>query len=133
MLLIQFKTSDGRPRVGLIDADGTHVHPLAEAPSVRALAQIAIAEQASLAGVVERARRDAPIDYAPLAAEGRLLPPLTHPDDAHCLVTGTGLTHLGSAASRDAMHKKLAESQSLSDSMKMFQLGLQGGKPGAGE
>jgi len=44
-------------------------------------------------------------------------------------LTGTGLTHTGSAAARDAMH---ANPDGLSDSMKMFRLGLEGGKPAAG-
>ena len=43
----------------------------------------------------------------------------------------TGLTHLGSAQSRDSMHVKL-QSADLSDSMKMFKLGIDGGKPAAG-
>ena len=41
-------------------------------------------------------------DLAAALAEGRVLPPIDHPDPAHLLVTGTGLTHLGSAATRDA-------------------------------
>ncbi len=41
-------------------------------------------------------------------ARGRVLPPIDHPDPAHLLVTGTGLTHLGSAATRDSMHAKAA-------------------------
>jgi hypothetical protein len=67
-------------------------------------------------------------------AERRLLAPLDHPDPAHCLVTGTGLTHLGSADARDSMHKKVAEQgeAALSDSMKMFKWGLEGGKPAGG-
>jgi hypothetical protein len=62
--------------------------------------------------------------------------PLHHPDPAHCLVSGTGLTHLGSAAARDAMHQKLrqqAEQGTLTDSMRMFQWGVEGGNPAAGE
>ena len=47
-------------------------------------------------------------------------------------VTGTGLTHLGSAQSRAAMHAKLAGANELTDSMRMFQLGLEGGKPEQG-
>ncbi len=44
------------------------------------------------------------------------------------------MTHLGSAQSRDAMHAKLtADSNNLSDSMKMFKLGLEGGKPADGQ
>jgi len=83
---------------------------------------------------VAQAALEAPLDYEVLFKNGRLLPPLTHEDPAHCQVTGTGLTHLGSAASRDAMHRKLAQAEeALSDSMKMFRMGLEGGKPAAGQ
>jgi hypothetical protein len=47
-------------------------------------------------------------------------------------MTGTGLTHLGSAAARDAMHAKLGQAETLTDSMKMFRMGLEGGRPTAG-
>jgi len=48
-------------------------------------------------------------------------------------VTGTGLSHLGSAAARDSMHAKLQQEESqLTDSMKMFKWGMEGGKPAAG-
>lgn len=58
-----------------------------------------------------------------------LLPPLDHPDDpAHCFISGTGLTHLGSAVQRDAMHKE-ANRDLKTDSQKMFEMGLQQGKP----
>ncbi|TIL79968.1 MAG: GguC protein, partial [Mesorhizobium sp.] len=47
----------------------------------------------------------------------------------------TGLTHLGSAATRDSMHKKLSSDgeEQLTDSMKMFRMGLEGGKPAKGQ
>jgi hypothetical protein len=75
------------------------------------------------------------VDLARVQAEGRFLLPIAHPDPAHMQLTGTGLTHLGSAATRDAMHKKTAEAaeETLTDSMKMFRMGLEGGKPKAGE
>jgi hypothetical protein len=60
------------------------------------------------------------------------LVPLDHPDPAHCILSGTGLDHLGSAQARDAMHARL-NSGELTDSMKMFKLGLEGGKPAPGE
>lgn len=68
--------------------------------------------------------------------------PVSHPDPAHLHLTGTGLTHLGSASARDAMHARLASAaqnansdsaETLTDSMKMFRMGLEGGRPAAGE
>jgi hypothetical protein len=47
-------------------------------------------------------------------------------------MTGTGLTHLGSASARDAMHAKLGQAETLTDSMKMFRMGLDGGRPASG-
>ena len=70
-----------------------------------------------------------PSAYEDLLRDGRLLPPLTHPDPGHCLVSGTGLTHLGSAAARDAMHAEADATSELTDSMKMFKWGVEGGKP----
>lgn len=63
-----------------------------------------------------------------------LLPPLDHPDPSRVLISGTGLTHLGSMKSRDEMHggqPAIAEPQT--DSAKMFAMGLTGGKPPEGE
>lgn len=61
---------------------------------------------------------------------GWLLPPVDHPDPAHCIVAGTGLTHLGSTSQRDSMHKD--ENPNKTDSQKMFEMGLDGGKPKPG-
>ena len=46
-------------------------------------------------------------------------------------LTGTGLTHLGSAATRNSMHAK-TDPEQMTDSMKMFRMGLEGGKPAKG-
>jgi hypothetical protein len=62
----------------------------------------------------------------------RVLPAIDHPEEpARCLVSGTGLTHLGSARDRDNMHA--ATTEALTDSMKMFRWGVEGGRPGAGK
>jgi hypothetical protein len=71
-------------------------------------------------------------DIRAAEAENRLLAPIDHADPAHLLVTGTGLTHLGSAEGRDKMHRDLAKAETLTDSMRMFKLGLDGGKPAEG-
>lgn len=132
MLLIQYKTADGAAtRVGVLD--GGLVRPLASFQSTHALAQAAIARGTDLQSMLAEQPLDTPERYDDIFAAGRLLPPLTHPDPAHCVVSGTGLTHLGSAASRDAMHKKLsADEGAMTDSLKMFRLGLEGGKPAGG-
>jgi hypothetical protein len=51
-----------------------------------------------------------------------------HP--ARCTVSGTGLTHKASAENRAKMHQEQA---SVTDSMRMYQWGLEGGSPGPGE
>jgi hypothetical protein len=61
----------------------------------------------------------------------RLLPPFDHPGEAaRCFVTGTGLTHKASADNRQAMH---ADPTTETDSMKMYRIGLEGGRPPAGQ
>jgi len=64
-------------------------------------------------------------------ASGWILPPLDHPDPAHCFISGTGLTHLGSMERRAQMHT-LAKEGTKTDSQKMFEMGLKGGKPEPG-
>ena len=133
MKLIQYETQAGARQVGKVLSD-REVSPVREARTVYALAQAAIDAGRTLEAEVGALGCDAPVDYAAIRAEGRLLAPLDHPDPAHLLVTGTGLTHLGSAETRDKMHvAAMQETSKLTDSMKMFRWGLEGGKPPAGE
>jgi hypothetical protein len=79
------------------------------------------------------------------AAPGRgqpfLLPPVDHADPHRVLVSGTGLSHLGSMQSRDEMHRATGPAPStpeptatpMTDSARMFARGLAGGKPPAGQ
>ena len=97
------------------------------------LAQAAIAAGSSLGEAIEAAGLGEAVDVIAALAEGRVRAPIDHPDPAHLLVTGTGLTHLGSAEGRDKMHRDLNDAATLTDSMKMFRLGLEGGKPGPGQ
>jgi len=95
------------------------------------LAQRAIADGTTLAAVIAAHGLGKTVDLAAALAEGRVLSPIDHPDPAHLWLTGTGLTHLGSADARDAMHK--AAATVTTDSMRMFRDGVAGGKPGPGE
>ncbi len=133
MNLIQYLKSDGKRAVGAID--GGEARAVRNATSVYALALKAAAQGIKLKALVGDKGLGKRIDPAAILAEGRMLAPIDHPDPAHLFVTGTGLTHLGSASTRDAMHKvdSQAAEAPLTDSMKMFRMGLEGGKPAKGE
>ena len=132
MLLVQFTTEGGQRRVGLLEQGQLRV--IEGFASTYALAQEAIRSKINLAELAASKAGAELHAFDEVAAAGRLLPPLDHDDAAHCYVTGTGLTHLGSADTRDAMHKKIGgDVETLSDSMKMFRMGVEGGKPAAGQ
>jgi hypothetical protein len=103
--------------------------------TVYEIATEAVRKKTTIAKIVTAAGANGDADPEALLAAGRVLSPIDHPDPAHLLVTGTGLTHLGSAATRDSMHRKIATAaeETLTDSMKMFRAGLEGGKPAAGK
>ncbi len=129
MRLVQIRGDQGR-QVVAADEGGAFV--VTGVASVRVLAGRAIAAGQSLAEAVEAAGRGAAVDLAAVAAEGRLLGPIDHDDPAHLILSGTGLTHLGSAKGRDKMHRAAAEAAHQTDSMRMFLEGVEGGKPAAG-
>jgi hypothetical protein len=134
MQLVQFLTTANERRVAVVSDDGEKLHPLRDTTSVRELALDAYAKQVPLAELVTQRASSESVDYAEVIDSNRLLLPLDHPDPAHVYVTGTGLDHLGSAQARDAMHAKLSgATEELTDSMKMFKLGLEGGKPAPGQ
>lgn len=130
MLLSQIKRPDGS--VAVVVRDGTEAHELDGVESTYALAMECIAAGSRFADRLAQATPGRAVDLEQAYREGRILPPLTHPDPAHLYLTGTGLTHLGSAATRDAMHASAKAEATETDSMKMFRMGLVGGKPANG-
>ena len=129
MRLTQLRMPSGERRVAVTDE--TRMRLLPGIMTTYALARTAIMLGLRLDELVESRLAGAPeepVDLAQAYAEGRVLQPFDHPDPAHLLVTGTGLTHLGSAESRDKMHKDMADPAKQTDSMKMFKLGVEGGK-----
>lgn len=127
--LIQFLDTDGGRRVGIAE-ERDRVRLVGRFASVYELAQASLRNKVSLSATLEASLSEKRVDYDAIAAERRLLPPLDHPDPAHSLVSLTGLTHLGSAQSRDRMH---AGDVAETDSIRMFRLGVAGGKPRPGE
>jgi len=99
------------------------------ARTTTALCQQALVAGGSIRKTIADRGVGKPVDLAAALKERRVLSPIDHEDPTHVFVTGTGLTHLGSAEGRDKMHKNLADAETLTDSMKMFKLGLEGGKP----
>jgi hypothetical protein len=126
--LVQFRDGAGHRGVAVI-VDGATPRVLEGVTSVRALAKAVIAEGTSLQDQIAAHGSGSALDLSAVT----LLPPIDHDDTAHLLLTGTGLTHLGSAEGRDKMHRSAAENPAPTDSMKMFLMGVEGGKPQDGE
>ncbi|MDP3802713.1 MAG: AraD1 family protein [Phenylobacterium sp.] len=129
--LIQYRLEAGDRTVAAM-ADVGPARRLAGVDSVYALALEALAAGTSLSALAETRATGEVVDLEAAEAERRLLPPIDHPDPAHLKMTGTGLTHLGSAEGRDRMHKAAAAGAE-TDSMRMFRMGLEGGRPGPGQ
>ncbi len=132
MRLIQLSGLGGR-RLGMVD--GERIRLLRGHDSVHALALGALSDGTPLATAAEKDldRGADPLDYAPIwngDSPWRILPAVDHPlEPARCLVSGTGLSHIRSAANRQAMH---ASGEQITDSMRMYEWGLEGGRPAAG-
>ena len=132
MRLVQFIDRDGSRKVGVVSDDTGEVRVLRQVQRVYELALEAGRRKLALAALAQDRLGAETVSYDALIAERRLAAPLDHPEPARCLISGTGLSHLGSAAARDSMHAKLQQDESqLTDSMKMFKWGLDGGKPAA--
>jgi hypothetical protein len=102
--------------------------------SIYDLAQTCIHQNCTVSALLDRELSAERLDYADVYAghsEYKILPAADHPSDpARCLVSGTGLTHMASARNRDAMH---AKAEDLTDSLRMYRWGVEGGKPAPGE
>lgn len=130
MRLVQLRNGEER-RVAIVEEpqlrllDGVH--------SVYSLAEAAIRDRAKLTDLARRAGGSALLPYDEIyngKSNWKLMVPIDHPDDsARCLISGTGLTHLGSAKNRQSMHE-IAEAD-ITDSMKMFHWGIEEGRPAA--
>jgi hypothetical protein len=133
--LVQIANGSMR-RVALVEEP--HLACLTGVESIYELASACIRERVSLSRRVQELTAGETIFYDDIysrKSEWRLLSPIDVPGaPARVLVSGTGLTHLGSAKNRQAMHVQQATAaKPLTDSMRMFELGLAGGRPKDGE
>ncbi|HVO99127.1 MAG TPA: AraD1 family protein [Bryobacteraceae bacterium] len=131
MRLVQITHPSVRRRVALVD--GSKLRLLGSHRSIYAFALSSVETGCKLQELILSDVSDVVLDYDEVyshASEWTFLPSFDHPTEpARCLVSGTGLTHLASAARRDAMHA----ADSVTDSIRMYQLGLEQGKPAPGE
>lgn len=123
LTLIQYRAADGARGVAALRDGGPPVS-VPGATSMVALARRALAEGKTLAALIAAIGAGERIDLDTVT----LLPPVDHEDPAHLLLSGTGLTHLGSAKGRDKMHRAMNDAAQQTDSMKMFLMGVDGGK-----
>jgi hypothetical protein len=102
--------------------------------SIYELANSAIAGGVKLSDLARQRATGDPLEYDPVYfghSEWQILPAIDHPSEpARSVVSGTGLTHLGSARNRQSMHA--STEKDLTDSMRMFRSGIEGGRPAAG-
>jgi hypothetical protein len=131
--LVQLKKSGAGRRVAVVEGDQLRL--LAGLDSIYRLAQAASAEGGSFEKTISKSIGGESLDYGAVHrgdSDWKLLPAFDHPDEpARCLVTGTGLTHKASAENRQAMHAAQKPAV-LTDSMRMYQWGLEGGRPATG-
>ena len=132
MRLIQLTGPAGRRSIGMVEDDRIRI--LAGPQSIYALAKVALADGIALARMVTSLLGGGLLNYDEIyqgASEWQILPAVDHPDEpARCMVGGTGLSHIRSAHNRQAMH---AADERPTDSMRMYQWGLEGGRPAPGE
>ena len=133
MRLIQY-FQDGHRHVGVVQPDGNHAREIGKVSSVFEIANLAIARKIGIEALVNELMTDRVVDYADLLAKHQVMAPIEHPEPARFFITGTGLTHIGSASARNKMHIAThGDGAPESDSMKIFRMGLDGGKPGQGK
>jgi hypothetical protein len=129
--LLQYRAPDGERRV--IAAHNGTAGFVRGARTVRGLAVEAIGRSCTLEQLVDSCGIEGSVDPAAELHAGTLITPIDHPDTGRVFLTGTGLTHLGSAEGRDKMHRAAAQAEHQTDSMRMFLEGVSGGKPAAGD
>lgn len=127
MRIAQIKTNTGSR--ALVCTVGDVSRTVKGVTSTYELAELALESGRNLKDQIAALGLGEHVDLVDLLKMGQVLTPVDHADPAHVMVAGTGLTHLGSAEGRDKMHKNLDDAAALTDSMKMFKMGLEGGKP----
>lgn len=128
MHISQIKSTSGQVQVVVRNGDKAHI--LNNTASTYELALYCANHNIKIADRITQLGLGDETNLQHAFNENRILSPITHPDPTHLHLTGTGLTHLGSASTRDDMHQqaKAATDETLTDTKRMFLMGLEGGK-----
>lgn len=136
MRLVQLQHPATGRRVALVESESLILLP-AKYPTLYDLVWSCLLNNTEIEKTVGNSRSSESIAYQEVYSGGdswKLLPSFDHPGDPmRCMVSGTGLTHKTSAENRASMHRKLREDEPISDSMKIYLWGEEGGKPAPGE
>jgi hypothetical protein len=131
--LVQISDGSSR-RVAIVEEP--RLHCLTGVQSVYELAQRCLSLGRQLSEHAIAIASGEVLDYDAIysgASEWYLLAPIDVPGvSSRLMIAGTGLTHLGSAKERQSMHLANA-AETVTDSMRMFQWGIEGGRPAEGE
>ncbi|HXS77782.1 MAG TPA: AraD1 family protein [Terracidiphilus sp.] len=136
MHLVQIQNATQR-RVAIVREP--HLVLLREVNSTFGLAEKALSEKRDLSELAGSLATGEALSYDAIydgRSDWKLLPPIDCPGNPHRVhVSGTGLTHLGSARERQAMHiaPTAQEQATMTDSMRMFEWGRQEGRPSGNE
>lgn len=133
MRLVQLAHDNLGRKVALVDEPNLIL--LDHFSSVFEMVQFALQQKSALRDLIRHYLSEVVIDYDTVYTGGsnwKLLSPVDHPELNACYLTGTGLTHRSSAMNRNAMHENLSPDQ-MTDSMKMYLMGVEGGTPSTGK
>ena len=134
MRLVQIHDGTQR-RVAVVNEPNLLI--LREVDSVIALADRALSAGRGLSELIGELTTEDALSYDAIyegRSDWKLLPPIDGPGEPRRVhVSGTGLTHLGSARERQAMHVVASAQEQMTDSMRMFEWGREQGRPREGE
>lgn len=133
--LVQITNGSSR-RVAVVEEP--HLRCLNEVETVYEVVQRCLSRGGELSVQALELAHGEVLDYGAIYAgtsDWHLLAPIDVPGvPSKLTISGTGLTHLGSAKERQAMHIATAAktAEDVTDSMRMFQWGVEGGRPTEG-
>jgi hypothetical protein len=132
MRLVQLLSEKDERKVALVNEEELLL--LQGYKSIYEIVLASLLNEKSIREIINKALSGDKLDYQKVwkgTTNWNWLPCFDHPNDVNaCMVSGTGLTHKASAENRNKMHDAAV---TLTDSLKMYLMGEDAGKPQNGE